>query len=207
MVADHPAVCGEVSSLDVCDLDADLYGRGTIGPPGSVETALVVSARPATTGTFGIAPACHLGTSAQVSFVVRDATGEELLRDEAIQGMVTIEELEPGVRASGRYDVVLRSGASVAGRFVGAFCSAVSAFAVIPPHRTCSHSSAEAYLDESCSCRGHSVASACSRSTASEPWTCLCTDAQGGTSTCTLPADAPRSSCPTQSFTCCSMLL
>jgi hypothetical protein len=209
MVSDHPDTCGEIAKLDVCDPAADLFVDRIIDPPPAVMTALVVSAHPAEVGTFGIGAQCYLGRAAKLAFVVHDAAGKEVVHDDAVQGTVSIDALEPGVEASGNYDVVLRSGAKSAGRFAGTVCTAISAFAVVPPPRICSGGGdTSTHYGSYCTCRGETVSSDCTRATTADPWTCTCTDAAGVKTTCTMPADAPEpATFCFQAFTCCALPL
>jgi hypothetical protein len=208
MISDHADTCGEIATIDACDWAADLYIRRVIDPPSAVTTALVVSANPAQVGSFGIGDLCYLGQSARLAFVVHDAAGKEVVHDDAVQGTVTIDALNPAADASGHYDVTLRSGAKIAGRFAGTFCGPISAFAVVPPPRICGGGQSSTQYDGYCTCHGQNVSSQCTRATTSDPWTCTCTDATGAKTTCTMPADAPE---PVtycfQPFTCCDLPL
>lgn len=207
MVTDHASACAEMSTLNACKPESWLAKRRYIDSPISVRTALVIHLadpkRPTQPGTYPVSKACGGGAGpyAYAAFLVRDASGQLIVRDEVASGTVLLWEIAPGEGASGTYDLVFESGAAVGGAFSGAPCGQVAPFASAP---LASVDYQPGSAVESCTCAGATALSTCTQ-TSGNPWTCQCTNADSTTSSCTLPADASFPVCGERYFTCCPM--
>jgi len=206
MVTDHPSACAQVSTLNACRPESWLANRRYIDSPHAVRTALVIylaDPRGATApGTYPVSRACG-GNVAPYSFgafMVRDGSGQVIVRDEATRGSVLLWEVAPGRGAAGTYDLVLESGAVIEGAFSGPSCSQVDAFTDVP---SASQTFGPASATESCACRGTTASSTCTRPPGA-PWVCICADADR-TSSCEVAADASFPACWERYFTCCPM--
>jgi hypothetical protein len=209
MVTDHPRACDELSQVDICSPEADVYDLRTLVPPSVVDTALVLMVAGTIPKSYPVgahAPPCYTVGESQVAFFVRSG-GQQIVRDPAIRGVVVLDELQPGVKASGSYDVTLRSGAAIKGIFSGTACASV--FASAPLRRCVGPAESAGLFREVCSCKLESVESDCSQAGPSSPWACRCTDAQGAASTCSVPLVAGDASdlCFEPYSTCCPMRL
>jgi hypothetical protein len=174
----------------------NLYGNIlAIGAYGASDGARLNIIPPSS--SYGFAAA----SGATMSFT---STGATTMTLGAYSGTVTIEQFRVSDRIAGSYDITLENGEREQGHFAARYCDAMERYyQAAQTTRSCSESSGTSSYYRVCSCGGRSATSSCTRNT-SGTWTCSCSQAGGGSSSCTM-SNAPLEGSDTG--TCCSLQL
>lgn len=143
---------------------------------------------------------------ALASFLKAGSGGQTIFSDLAESGTVTLEAYSANGAATGSYDLKMKKGGTLKGRFHSSYCKGMT-LNIPMGGVVCAETGDTASCQNPCTCDGKTVKAACT-STGTNQWSCTCTSATGAGSTCQMngPNAVPPNGTACWSYgTCCPM--